>query len=120
MSSAWSSAPSTASTVLGPISCPASTSSTSSSTTARASATRVSSPSRVSWLPRRRMVQSRRSRSAPSTGSPTPASSAATSFEIERTSCKRNSVGGALVVLPGRGAALSAQRRHPLVPDSAV
>src|SRR5262245_60369397 len=98
MSSAWSSAPSTASTVLGPISWPPSTSSTSSSTTARASATRPSSPSSVSWLPRRRIVHWSRSRSAPRTPSPTPASSAATSFEIERTSCNGHSVGTALAV----------------------
>src|SRR5581483_10708556 len=61
--------------------------------TARASATRRSSPSSVSWLPLRRIVQLSRSRSAPSTPSPTPASSAATSFEIERTSCNADSLG---------------------------
>ena len=93
MSSAWSSAATTAPTVSGPISWPPSTSSTSSSTTARAAATRSSSPSIVSWFPRRRSVQWSRERSESSTPSPTPASSAATSFGTETTSCIRLSVG---------------------------
>ena len=46
-----------------------------------------SSPSIVSWLPRSRSVHWSRARSASSTPSPTPASSAATSFGTERTSC---------------------------------
>src|SRR3954468_8007921 len=87
MSSAWSSAASTASTVPGPISWPPSTSSASSSTTARAWTTFGSSPSIVRRLPRSCSVIRRRSRSASSTPSPTVASSAATSFETERTSC---------------------------------
>src|SRR6266571_4284852 len=92
-SSTWSSAPSTASTVDGPISCPPSTSSTSSSTTARASETFGSSPSIVSRLPRSRIVQSSLSRSESRTPSLTPASSAATSFGTSRTSCTPTSVG---------------------------
>ena len=101
----------TASTVSGPISWPPSTSSTSSSTTARASATRASSPSSVSWLPRRRIVQPSRSRSASSTPSPTPASSAATSFGdlenfLHRTQCRRPvGVGAAPASGSGRRAA---------------
>ena len=88
-----SSAPSTASTVCAPIWWPPSTSSTSSSITSRASATCASSPSSVSWLPRRRIVHLRRSRSASSTPSPIAASSAATSFETSRVSCTVRSVG---------------------------
>src|ERR1044072_7872402 len=87
MSSAWSIAASTASTVLGPISCPPSTSSASSSTTARAWTTFGASPSIVSRLPRSWSVMRSRSRSASRTPSPTVASSAATSLETERTSC---------------------------------
>src|SRR5436190_5607303 len=94
ISSAWSSARTTAPTVSGPISWPPWTSSTSSSTTARASDTRSSSPSIVSTLPRRRIVQRRRSRSASKTPSPTPASSAATSLETGKVSCTEFSVGG--------------------------
>src|SRR5919201_619414 len=86
-SSAWSSAASTASTVLGSISWPPSTSSPSSSITARAWATSGSEPSIVSRLPRSRIVQRSRSRSASSTPSPTVASSAATSLDTDRTSC---------------------------------
>src|SRR3954451_4130757 len=80
---------STVSTVPAPISCPLSTRSTSSSTTARAAATLSSSPSSVSRLPRRLIWQPSRSRSAPSTPSPIPASSAATSFGTSRTACTR-------------------------------
>src|SRR5215210_476466 len=93
MSSASSIARTTAPTVSGPISWPPSTSSTSSSTTARASETCVSSPSIVSTLPRSRIVHWRRSRSASRTPSPTPASSAATSFETGKVSCTRFSLG---------------------------
>src|SRR5215212_5403494 len=93
MSSASSMARTTAPTVSGPISWPPSTSSTSSSTTARASETCVASPSIVSTLPRSRIVHWRRSRSASRTPSPTPASSAATSFETGKLSCTRFSLG---------------------------
>ena len=82
-----SSVPSTASTVCEPIWWPPSTSSTSSSITARAFSTCWSSPSRVSWLPRRRTVQVRRSRRASSTPSEIPASSAATAFETSSVCC---------------------------------
>src|SRR5581483_10909696 len=81
------SAPSTASTVWEPISCPPSTRSTSSSITDRASATLASSPSSVSWLPRSLIVHWTRSRSASSTASDIPASSAATAFETSKVSC---------------------------------
>ena len=99
-----SSVPSTASTVWPPIWWPPSTSSTSSSITARAFSTWRSSPSRVSWLPRRRTVHSRRSRSASSTPSLIPASSAATAFETSSVCCMTASVGclhGAEVVDAG-------------------
>src|SRR3954451_9770475 len=88
-SSASSIAFSTVSTVPAPISWPLSTRSTSSSTTARAADTFSSSPSSVSRLPRRLIWQPRRERSASSTPSPIPASSAATSFGTSRTSCTR-------------------------------
>src|SRR6266487_4309516 len=87
MSSVCSSAESTASTVVGLMSCPPSTRSASSSTTARACSTWGSSPSIVSRFPRRTIVHRSRSRRAPSTPSPIVASSAATSFETEKTSC---------------------------------
>src|SRR5829696_5349530 len=96
MSPAWSSARTTAPTVSGPISWPPSTSSTNSSTTARASVTSFSWPSRVSTLPRRRIVQCRRSRSASRTPSPTPASSAATSLETGSVSSTALSLGKGL------------------------
>ena len=86
-SSASSSAASTASTVLGSMSWPPSTRSPSSSITALAWATSGSEPSIVRRLPRNKIVQRRRSRSASSTPSPTVASSAATSFETDKTSC---------------------------------
>ena len=50
----------------------------------------ASSPSSVRRLPRRLIVQPSRSRSAPRTPSPIPASSAATSFGTSRTSCTRS------------------------------
>src|SRR4051812_22655747 len=96
MSPDWSSARTTAPTVSGPMSWPPSTSSTSSSTTARASVTWLSSPSSVSTLPRRRIVQCRRSRSASRTPSPTPASSAATSLETGSVSSTCVSLGKGL------------------------
>src|SRR6266487_4143102 len=87
MSSVCSSAESTASTVVGLMSCPPSTRSASSSTTALACSTWSSSPSIVSRFPRSTIVHRSRSRRAPSTPSPIVASSAATSFETEKTSC---------------------------------
>src|SRR6266508_921440 len=78
----------TASTVPGPIACPPSTSSTSSSMTTRASPTFVSSPSRVRRFPRSSSATPSRSRSAWRMPSSIVASSAATSFETDRTSCK--------------------------------
>src|SRR5918992_404577 len=86
---ASSSAAMTASTVPGPSACPPSASPTSSSMTRRAWPTRSSSPSSVSRFPRRRMAQPRRSRRAWRMPSSTVASSAATSFETDRTSCNR-------------------------------
>src|SRR3954447_13803380 len=118
MSSAWSSAETTAPTVSGPISCPPSTSSTSSSTTARAAATFSSSPSIVSWFPRSRSVQWRRARSASRTPSPTPASSAATSFGTERVSCTGLSVGGT-AAWPARAATGSGLQQAADVGDVA-
>ena len=92
---AWSSAPSTASTVDGPISCPPSTSSTSSSTTARASATLTSSPSIVSRLPRRRIVHSQPvAQRLEDAVADRRASSAATSFETSRDLLHPRSVYG--------------------------
>ena len=102
----------TASTVSGPISCPPSTSSTSSSTTARASATRSSSPSIVSWLPRRRSVQCSRSRSESSTPSPMPAELGGDFVRdgehfLHAAQCRR----GAAVSRPARRSSYAA--RHP-------
>src|SRR3954447_5997227 len=93
MSSAWPIAWRTASTVAASIRWPPPTSSTSSSTTARASATSGSSPSIVSWFPRRRIVAGSRRRSASRIPSPMPASSVATSFGTETTSRNGLSVG---------------------------
>src|SRR4051812_44030546 len=82
---------------------------TSSSITSRASATCASSPSSVSWFPRSRTVQCRRSRSASSTPSLIPASSAATSFETSSTSCTVRSVGR---VPSGTRGAFARRREH--------
>src|SRR4029079_15528358 len=121
MSSDWSSAATTAPTVSGPIAWPPSTSSTSSSSTARASTTRASSPASVSRLPRSETVQPSRSRNASSTPSPTPASSAATSFGTVRTSCMDPSVGAVTYgACPARSKALGELLAHELADDRAV
>src|SRR3954453_3522870 len=82
-----SSAPVTASIVPGAISWPCSIRSTSSSTTVAAVCTSPASPSSVSTFPRRWKSQSRWPRSALSTASSEPASSAATVFSS--VSCLR-------------------------------
>ena len=89
-----SSAPSTASTVCAPIWWPPSTSSTSSSITSRASATFGVVALERQLVPAQADRAAGRSRSASSTPSPIPASSAATAFETSRVSCIHPSVGG--------------------------